>query len=105
MTKIKYDTNNTSIFLIFFFLPQHMNLSAGYPGGVPTSLHMNADEQWDFPNSWPPLVHMLIEGLAGTKNESARDLAFDLAQTWIISNFEGWKKHSAMFEKVGAVAS
>ena len=31
-------------------------------GGVATSL-VDSEQQWDFPNAWPPLVHMGIEGL------------------------------------------
>lgn len=32
-----------------------------FPGGVPTSLR-NSGQQWDYPNAWAPLQHMLIEG-------------------------------------------
>lgn len=32
-----------------------------YPGGIPTSLK-ESGQQWDYPNAWPPLQHMLIEG-------------------------------------------
>ena len=31
-------------------------------GGVPTSL-VQSGQQWDFPNAWPPLQHVLVEGL------------------------------------------
>ena len=30
-------------------------------GGVPTSLDMSG-QQWDFPNAWPPLQHILVAG-------------------------------------------
>ena len=31
------------------------------PGGVATSLRRTG-HQWDFPNAWAPLVHMVAEG-------------------------------------------
>ena len=30
-------------------------------GGVPTSLDLSG-QQWDFPNAWPPLQHILVAG-------------------------------------------
>ena len=33
-----------------------------YPYGIPNSLG-ETGQQWDFPNSWPPSVHMIIVGL------------------------------------------
>ena len=30
-------------------------------GGVPTSLH-DSEQQWDYPNAWPPLQHILVSG-------------------------------------------
>ena len=31
-------------------------------GGVPTSM-MDSGQQWDFPNAWPPLQHILVAGM------------------------------------------
>lgn len=36
-------------------------------------------QQWDAPNAWPPLQHMMIEGLAQTGCPSGLDLAKQLA--------------------------
>ncbi|KAJ8280272.1 hypothetical protein GJAV_G00052590 [Gymnothorax javanicus] len=69
-----------------------------YPNGVPTSLK-NSGQQWDLPNAWPPLQHMLIEGLLGLSSEEAKDLAFNLAQRWISTNWKAYMKYEAMFEK------
>ena len=44
------------------------------PGGIATSLAASG-QQWDFPNAWPPLQHMLIEGVARTDEALARRLA------------------------------
>lgn len=100
-----------------------------YPGGIPTSLK-ESGQQWDYPNAWPPLQHMLIDGrhrpqqisckleghiqylcvhpvhpvmfpgLSKVPSEEATQLAFELAQRWIRSNWLAYTKHKAMFEKV-----
>ncbi|XP_026173726.1 trehalase [Mastacembelus armatus] len=69
-----------------------------FPNGVPTSLR-ESGQQWDYPNAWPPLQHMLIEGLSKLPSEEAKQLAFDLAQRWIKTNWLAYMKYEAMFEK------
>ncbi|RKP09962.1 glycoside hydrolase [Thamnocephalis sphaerospora] len=59
------------------------------PGGAPTSL-IKSGQQWDFPNAWPPLEHFVVYGLLNAKTPEARDLAKQLAQRWINSNYCGW---------------
>lgn len=48
-----------------FHIPRSCDLQGSgalhFPGGVPTSLR-NSGQQWDYPNAWAPLQHMLIEG-------------------------------------------
>lgn len=34
--------------------------------GLPTSLAMKSEQQWDKDNAWPPMVHMVIEGFRTT---------------------------------------
>lgn len=68
------------------------------PNGVPTSL-TESGQQWDFPNAWPPLQHMLISGLSKLPSDDAQHLAFDLAQRWIRTNWLAYVKYDAMFEK------
>jgi len=69
-----------------------------YPGGIPTSL-IKSGHQWDFPNAWPPLVHLVIEGLAESKSEKLRKEAYKQAQKWINCNYELYQQTSNMFEK------
>ncbi|TKS80711.1 Trehalase [Collichthys lucidus] len=69
-----------------------------YPNGVPTSLR-ESGQQWDYPNAWPPLQHMLIDGLSKLPSDDAKQLAFDLAQRWIKTNWLAYEKYDAMFEK------
>ncbi|CAG0896196.1 unnamed protein product [Darwinula stevensoni] len=70
-----------------------------YPGGVPTSL-VASGQQWDFPNAWPPLVHILIDGLSKYPDVlEAQTLASQLAHTWLASNLQAFLKYGVMFEK------
>lgn len=69
-----------------------------YPGGLPTSL-FSSGQQWDFPNAWPPLQHMLISGLAESNGEGMKQEALNFAQKWITTNYKAWRATSHMFEK------
>ena len=70
-----------------------------YEGGVPTTTEQTG-EQWDYPNAWPPLQHMMIVGLENTGDDAAKKLALELAAKWLRSNYETYERTSAMFEKV-----
>lgn len=70
-----------------------------YLGGIPTSLDLTG-EQWDFPNAWPPLQIIVIQGLMYTNDRDANNLAFELAQNWIYANYKGFNETNKMFEKV-----
>ncbi|KAL9952754.1 hypothetical protein ACROYT_G040049, partial [Oculina patagonica] len=69
-----------------------------YPGGFPTSL-ASSGQQWDFPNAWPPLQHMLIEGLAQSSSEELKQEALKFAQNWVSTNYKAWSSTGHMFEK------
>ncbi|XP_072281547.1 trehalase [Pyxicephalus adspersus] len=69
-----------------------------YNNGLPTSFK-NSGQQWDFPNAWPPLQHIVIEGLEKSQSSKAKEIAFRLAQKWVIVNYNAYKKYHAMFEK------
>lgn len=70
----------------------------GFPGGFPTSLE-ESGEQWDFPNGWAPLQHMVVEGLEKTGHPEAQSVAREIAEKWMRNNYLTWKKHEAMYEK------
>ncbi|XP_041090784.1 trehalase [Polyodon spathula] len=70
----------------------------GYRNGIPTS-QMESGEQWDYPNAWPPLQLMIIEGLMKLSSEKAEQVTFDLAQKWIRTNWAAYQRDKAMFEK------
>lgn len=69
-----------------------------YPGGFPTSLS-HSQEQWDFPNGWAPLQHVVIEGLEKTEHPEAISLAAGLAKSWMRNNYLTWRRYDAMYEK------
>ncbi|XP_010055990.2 probable trehalase [Eucalyptus grandis] len=66
--------------------------------GIATSL-TNSSQQWDFPNGWAPLQHMIAEGLARSGSSEARSLAEDIVVRWIRTNYVAYKKTGAMHEK------
>ncbi|XWS50130.1 hypothetical protein CRYUN_Cryun12cG0062200 [Craigia yunnanensis] len=66
--------------------------------GIATSL-TNSGQQWDFPNGWAPLQHMIVEGLSRSASTEARTLAEDIAERWIRTNYVAYKKTGAMHEK------
>ncbi|KAB5564638.1 hypothetical protein DKX38_004692 [Salix brachista] len=69
-----------------------------HAAGIATSL-INSGQQWDFPNGWAPLQHMIVEGLLRSGVKEARSLAKDIAVRWIKTNYNGYKKTGAMHEK------
>ncbi|CAJ0933589.1 unnamed protein product, partial [Ranitomeya imitator] len=89
-------TDSTVVDKAVSYLEKSKALS--YQNGLPTSLH-ETGQQWDFPNAWPPLQHMVIEGLEKTESKKAKEIAFSLAQKWVKVNYDAYKKYKAMFEK------
>lgn len=79
---------------------QTMNIM--YPGGIPTTKE-HTGEQWDFPNAWPPLQHIMVVGLYNTENEAAQRLAFEIAEKWVRSNYKAFSQTATMYEKVNKI--
>nr|XP_020650481.1 trehalase [Pogona vitticeps] len=69
-----------------------------YTKGLPTSL-ARTGQQWDLPNAWAPLQHMVIAGLAKSSSSEAQELAFTLAQRWVRTNLAVYQRYHNMFEK------
>jgi len=76
----------------------HRSGATNFPGGIPTSM-LQTGQQWDFPNGWAPLNHLVVEALENTGEPTAQNLAFNLAQKWIQSNHLAYLQTEAMFEK------
>ncbi|CAK9170796.1 unnamed protein product, partial [Ilex paraguariensis] len=68
------------------------------PAGIATSM-LNSGQQWDFPNGWAPLQHLIVEGLVRSGSEEARSMAEDIAVRWIRTNYVAYMKTGAMHEK------
>ncbi|XVF53127.1 hypothetical protein PTKIN_Ptkin05aG0075200 [Pterospermum kingtungense] len=66
--------------------------------GIATSL-TKSGQQWDFPNGWAPLQHMIVEGLSRSGSMEARKVAKDIAERWIRTNYVAYKMTGAMHEK------
>ncbi|KAF2879000.1 hypothetical protein ILUMI_27182 [Ignelater luminosus] len=75
-----------------------------YIGGIPTSLEQTG-EQWDFPNAWPPLQDIVIEGLATSGNPDAEEMAKTFAKRWVNGNILGYLHSGEMFEKYNVLNS
>ncbi|KAI5459802.1 trehalase-like protein [Mariannaea sp. PMI_226] len=67
-------------------------------GGIPAS-NFQTGQQWDEPNVWPPLMHVLMAGLRNTpatfglddpSYQAVRNLALRLAQRYLDSTFCTW---------------
>jgi len=70
-----------------------------FPGGVPHTLN-NTGEQWDYPNVWPPMMHILIEGLNNLGTPPAKEMSKRWRERWVRSNYEAYQKSGFMYEKV-----
>ncbi|KAI9174184.1 hypothetical protein LWI28_013337 [Acer negundo] len=66
--------------------------------GIATSM-IKSGQQWDFPNGWAPLQHMIVEGLVRSGSQEARSMAQDIAVRWIKTNYVAYKETGAMHEK------
>lgn len=73
-----------------------------YKGGIPTSLEYSG-QQWDFPNAWPPLQAITVQGLERSGDKEAKELAKELATRWVMATMQGFKETGEMFEKYHSV--
>ncbi|KAK3497258.1 glycoside hydrolase [Neurospora hispaniola] len=74
------------------------NLLDNKAGGIPAT-NLVTGQQWDEPNVWPPLMHVLMDGLLNTPATFGEDdpayqetqtLALRLAQRYVDSTFCTW---------------
>uniref|UniRef100_F1KU03 Trehalase n=1 Tax=Ascaris suum TaxID=6253 RepID=F1KU03_ASCSU len=70
-----------------------------FPGGVPTSIKKGTAQQWDYPNGWAPINHMLIEGLRKSGDPELQQIAFELATRWLSRNYHVYMAENIMWEK------
>ena len=70
-------------------------------GGLATTLEATG-QQWDWPNAWPPLQQMVVEGLVQCGLPEGKALGSELARRWLTSNLLGWSRDGVMHEKYDA---
>ncbi|KAK8366365.1 hypothetical protein V6Z12_A02G115000 [Gossypium hirsutum] len=92
------DLFNSDIHLVEKVTKSLQNSGLLCAAGIATSL-TNSGQQWDFPNGWAPLQHMIVEGLSKSASMEARTVAKDIAERWIKTNYVAYKKTGAMHEK------
>jgi len=79
-------------------LTSFVNSSLAQIGGIATTT-ANTSQQWDWPNGWAPLQHMLIVGLNATGYAPAQNVARELARRWLLSCLVAWVDTGFMHEK------
>ncbi|KAM3721955.1 Trehalase [Dirofilaria immitis] len=67
--------------------------------GLPTSLAMKSEQQWDKENAWPPMVHMVIEGFRTTGDPVLMKAAEAMATQWLTVTYKSFIRTHSMFEK------
>ena len=67
--------------------------------GLPTSLAMGSEQQWDKDNAWPPMIHMVIEGFRTTGDTILMKVAETMATSWLSNTYKSFLRTHAMFEK------
>ncbi|CAH1958814.1 unnamed protein product [Acanthoscelides obtectus] len=72
-----------------------------FRGGVPSSMYPSG-QQWDYPNAWSPYQNLCTIGLHKSNNETAQELAKELAHKWVNSNVKAFHENKVMFEKYNA---
>ena len=71
------------------------------PGGIASSLR-HTGHQWDYPNAWAPLSHVVVEGLDAHGGDEGKKLAREIAVRWVESNATLFRKTGYMHEKYDA---
>jgi len=59
-----------------------------------------SNQQWDYPNAWPPLQYIIVKALDNTDNDEAKALASEIAYKWICINYVMYKNYNVMYKKV-----
>jgi len=75
------------------------NLDEQY-GGVPYTLNKESGQKWDYPNVFPPMMFLVVEGLDNLGTPQAKAMSKRWAHRWVKSNYAAYKYESFMFEKV-----
>ncbi|CAD5208168.1 unnamed protein product [Bursaphelenchus xylophilus] len=91
------DEDEVTPFRVYEYLKREGVLN--FTKGIPTSLAMGSEQQWDKENAWPPMVHMVIEGFRTTGDPKLMKVAELMATQWLAANYKAYVNTYAMFEK------
>ncbi|CAG9530313.1 unnamed protein product [Cercopithifilaria johnstoni] len=70
-----------------------------FPGGIPASLIRSSNQQWDYPNGFAPINHMVIEGLRKSNHPIMQQKAFELANRWINRNYKVYQTNQKLWQQ------
>uniref|UniRef100_A0A7E4UL98 Trehalase n=1 Tax=Panagrellus redivivus TaxID=6233 RepID=A0A7E4UL98_PANRE len=85
---------------IYDFFKRHKAFE--FTSGVPQST-INSSQQWDFPNGWSHVNHMIIEGFRKSNSPQMQEEAFALATKWVRGNYKVFNATKHMYEKYDVV--
>jgi alpha,alpha-trehalase len=71
--------------------------------GISTST-FNSTQQWDYPNSWPPMHWIMVQALNTYGGAQGQQVAASQAQVYLQSMYAGFQQSGHMIEKYNAVA-
>lgn len=78
------------------------------PGGLAATTQ-RTEQQWDFPNCWPPLVDLAVDALENLATFfpdcGASKAAADIAKRFVYSAFRAWQSHGVMHEKYDSTST
>uniref|UniRef100_A0A7E4USK8 Trehalase n=1 Tax=Panagrellus redivivus TaxID=6233 RepID=A0A7E4USK8_PANRE len=92
-----YDDDDDTPHRVYDYLKREGVLN--FTRGIPTSLAMTSEQQWDKDNAWPPMVHMVIDGFRTTGDPKLMAAARLMAIQWLKVNYKSYSSTYAMFEK------
>jgi neutral trehalase len=73
-----------------------------HPAGV-SSTATSSSEQWDLPNAFAPIQHMIYTGFNNTGNVVAMKLAEEIARRFLNTAVLAFSRHQLVFEKYDAL--
>ncbi|VDN50262.1 unnamed protein product [Dracunculus medinensis] len=97
-----YDEDDVVPHRVYEYLKREGILN--FTKGLPTSLAMGSEQQWDKENAWPPMVHMVIEGFRTTGEPELMQAAEKMATQWLAVTYKSYIRTHSMFEKYNVSA-
>ncbi|KAH8337872.1 hypothetical protein KR067_007719 [Drosophila pandora] len=74
------------------------NLDKMY-GGVPHTMNKYSYQKWDYPNSFPPMMFIVIEGLDNLGTPESKAMSKKWAHHWTKSVYAAYKNENRIFER------